>query len=178
MLHPLADIDGNEWLIRITQHNKIMENMMNMIDKSNPQSKFLSDGISRAGVIPYYIKDGEVQMYFMQPSCEKYGGPDFQVCKGRIDPGENAKDAALREGFEELGLLEENIHELWYLGEFLKKNFFYVCKIKDPANFGEPHFETGATAWMTLDQYLETGRPLHKGVVRAAYKSIIKNEKS
>lgn len=151
---------------------------MTITNNINENSKFLSDGISRAGVIPYYVKDGEVQMYFMQPSCEKYGGPDFQVCKGRIDPGENAKEAALREGFEELGLLEENILKLWYLGEFLKKNFFYVCKIKDPDNFGQPHFETGATCWMTLDQYIETGRPLHKGVVQSAHRLIMKKESS
>jgi 8-oxo-dGTP pyrophosphatase MutT (NUDIX family) len=149
---------------------------MKVDDILNEQSRFLSDGISRAGIIPYYIKDGEVQMYFMQPSDPRFGGHEFQCCKGRIDPGENAKEAALREGSEELGLRESNILKLWYLGEFLKKNFFYVCKIANPTDFGDPHFETGDTKWMTIDEYVATGRPLHKGVVKAAYGLIKKKE--
>jgi 8-oxo-dGTP pyrophosphatase MutT (NUDIX family) len=146
-------------------------------DVTSKNSRFLSDGISRAGIIPYYIKDGEALMYFMKPSDFRFGGYDFQCCKGRIDPGENAKEAALREGSEELGLRSDNIVKLWYLGEFLKKNFFYVCKIDDPTKFNTPHFETGDTKWMTIDQYVESGRPLHKGVVKAAYVLIKKKER-
>ena len=54
----------------------------------------------------------------------------------------------------------------------------FVSKIKDKSMFGEPSFETKETEWLTLEQFLEVGRDLHKPVVKAAYRQIMKKEKS
>ena len=44
--------------------------------------------IYRAGVIPYYIDDGEIKMLFMKPSKKKFGGAEFQIAKGKREKGE------------------------------------------------------------------------------------------
>lgn len=127
--------------------------------------------ILRSGVIPYYIDDdNEIQMYFMKPSDPKFGGPDFQLAKGRIDDGEDAERTALREGEEELGLKSENIRYHQFVGNhyFNETHTVYIARIKDPNNFNTPCYETGETRWMTPQQFEDDGRQLHRELVRDA----------
>jgi 8-oxo-dGTP pyrophosphatase MutT (NUDIX family) len=130
--------------------------------------------IYRAGVIPYHIdENGTPSMLFMKPSHPDYGGDQFQMAKGKVDPGENSEQAALREGQEELGLFSGNVEKLHNLGNFLGRTQVYVAEIKNKTMFGDPHFETEETKWMTLPEFLEIGRPLHKPLVKAAHRWIL-----
>jgi len=115
-------------------------------------------------------------MMFMVPSDPAYGGTKWQIAKGHIDPGENARQAAIREGGEELGLVPSNIksvaqadvsHQEYHGFDPVTLTVF-VAEIKDPAAFTEPHYETGQTAWLTPEQFASTGRRGHQLSVRKA----------
>jgi 8-oxo-dGTP pyrophosphatase MutT (NUDIX family) len=133
--------------------------------------------IYRAGVIPYIIEDGEVKMLFMRPSDGKYGGDVFQLAKGKFEEGETAEEAGLREASEELGLFSGNVEQLTELGVFMVRTTVFVAKIKDKDHFGEPHFETKEVKWMTAKEFQNTGRDLHKPIIKAAIRKIEKLEK-
>lgn len=131
----------------------------------------------RGGVIPYFIDGDNVEMLFMVPSDEKYGGPDWQVAKGKVDPGEEIKDGAFREACEELGLFKPNVSEDHELGCF-NNIHVWIAKIEDKEQFGQPHWETGDTKWMTAEQFEDEGRDLHKPIVKAAMRLIKRKEQS
>lgn len=131
----------------------------------------------RAGLIPYIVENNVVKMLFMVPSNAEYGGDVPQIAKGKVDEGEDTRAAAIREAKEELGLFYGNLLFLEELGTFLGRTTIYVGKIKDKNMFGEPTFETSKTLWLTLEQFLEEGRDLHKPIVKAAYRLITKKEK-
>ena len=128
--------------------------------------------IDRAGFIPYFVGDDAVHMLFMQPSDPKFGGPQFQIAKGKVDPGETPQQAAVREAQEELGLFPGNLKSVTALGKFLGRTTMYMGEVEDKELFGDPHFETGAVKWMTLDEFLREGRGLHKPVVKAVMRKI------
>lgn len=134
--------------------------------------------IDRAGMIPYHIADdGTINMVFQIPSNPKYGGTDPQLCKGKVDPGETAIEAAIREAKEELGLFVPNVvGEPIYLGKFLGRTDVFMCQIKDPKLFGIPTTpdEVQTVLWLTPDEFMTQGRQLHKHVVRAATRAIQK----
>ena len=115
-------------------------------------------------------------MLFMAPSDPKFGGPEMQCCKGKVEEGETILEAALREGFEELGLFRGNIKSYKQIPLELGKTTFFVAEIEDPELFGIPHFETGATKWLFLNEFLEQGRKLHKPVVKCAVDTILNGE--
>ncbi|AVH84945.1 hypothetical protein RsoM2USA_16 [Ralstonia phage RsoM2USA] len=148
----------------------------------NTEERELDDGEKvtrlpkRAGVIPFKkFPDGQIRMLFMVPSNPAYGGDRFQIAKGKIDDGENIKQAALREGKEELGLRTNNIESSTYIGVHLGMGI-YVAKIKDIEHFDKPHFETGDVRWMTDAEFEADGRELHKSLVKFAYNHFIKDE--
>lgn len=130
----------------------------------------------KAGVIPYIVdEDGTVRMYFMVPSDPAYGGSSPQIAKGCIDTGENPKDAALREGAEELGLVANNIEKITPLPTQSMSGVdssysmqIYAVKVKSDTAFTTPHFETGSTHWLTLQEFEKVGRSSHKPLVRLA----------
>jgi len=135
--------------------------------------------IYRAGTIPYIInpETSQIEMLFMYPSDPKYGGPYYQCCKGRVEEGETNLEAALREATEELGLFTGNIDgDPHNLGNFLGRTMMYVVKVEDKDMFGDPHFETRDTKWMTPEEFEETGRSLHKPIVKAAVRYIKEKE--
>jgi 8-oxo-dGTP pyrophosphatase MutT (NUDIX family) len=132
--------------------------------------------VYRAGLIPYYRdEEGTIQMMFMRPSDKKYGGPSFQIAKGKMEEGEDSETAALREANEELGLFKGNIKNLRKVGEFMGRTTVFIALIDDPTMFGDPMHETEEVTWMTLDQFKETGRELHKPVVKSAYRMMEKH---
>ena len=133
--------------------------------------------IYRAGLIPYYIKDGTIHMYFMVPSNPEYGGSDPQIAKGKVETHEDSEAAAKREAKEELGFFYTNAKSVEYVGNFLGRTHVYVAEIKDKEMFGDPHFETGETVWMTPEEFEQQGRTLHKPVVKAVVRFIKKQHK-
>lgn len=132
--------------------------------------------VNRAGVIPYHraSEGGEIQMLFMKPSNEKYGGEKWQIAKGKQEDNESIRETALREANEELGLFNGNIERFDSIGEWLGRTTFFIACIKDKAMFGDPHFETSETKWMSLDEFMDVGRDIHKPVVKAAHRKIVK----
>ena len=130
--------------------------------------------INRAGLIPYLKEGDEILMLFMKPSKPKYGGDVFQIAKGKQEPEEKIKDTAIREAQEELGLFTGNVTEVTRIGEFLGRTTIFIAEVEDRDAFGDPHFETSETKWMTLEEFLKEGRDLHRPVVKAAYRKIEK----
>ncbi len=132
--------------------------------------------VYRAGVIPYIVEDQTVRMMFMKPSDSEWGGVEFQLGKGKVEEGETTKEAALREAGEELGLFKSNIIHLEELGTFLGRTTVYIAKVKDKEMFGQPNFEVDETAWLTFEEFMKSGRELHRGLVEDAWKRIIELE--
>lgn len=126
----------------------------------------------RAGMLPYIIEGGVVKFLFMKPADIRYGGDKFQIAKGKIEDGETKEGAALREAFEELGLLPENIGEPVFLGDFLGRTSIYIVSVKDKSNFGTPHFETAETAWLSVSEFQVVGRGLHIPLVQDAVRVV------
>lgn len=134
--------------------------------------------VYRAGMIPYIITDsGQIKMMFMKPSDTTYGGDQFQIAKGRVDEGEDHRDAAIREAKEELGLFMGNVDNgPFHVDRFLGRTDMYVARVLDTEMFGEPSDETAETCWMTVSEFLMEGRPLHHPVVQACYREICRIE--
>jgi len=135
--------------------------------------------IYRAGMIPFFVDNNDnIQMKFMIPSDQKYGGGEPQFAKGRIEKGESPEEAAIREASEELGLREDNVKWFFEMGVVLGRTHMYICEVEDKADFDEPHYETESTHWMTLDEFEERGRELHRPIIREAHMSFkhIKSE--
>lgn len=132
--------------------------------------------VYRAGLIPYVVEDNKIKMMFMVPSSAEYGGTAPQLAKGKVDEGEDTKTAAIREAREELGLFSGNLIFVEELGNFMGRTTIYYGKVKNKDVFGQPSFETSDVKWLTLDEFLETGRELHRPVVKAAYRAIAKRE--
>lgn len=124
--------------------------------------------VYRAGLIPVFVEDGEMKMLFMQPSDSKYGGSDYQIAKGQIEEDEEPYDTAIREAQEELGLRPDNIDQIFECGKWLGRTYFYVATVHDKEDFGDFHFETASTQWMTPEEFMDTGRELHREIVQYA----------
>jgi 8-oxo-dGTP pyrophosphatase MutT (NUDIX family) len=130
----------------------------------------MKEKIYRAGLIPFFINENNnIEMKFMVPSDQKFGGGDPQFAKGRIEKNENHEEAAIREAKEELGLREDNVEWIYYLGQFLGRTHIHICEVKTRDKFDEPHYETESTHWLTLEEFENSGRELHRPVIREAY---------
>lgn len=133
--------------------------------------------VYRAGLVPYVVEDGTIRMLFMRPSDHEYGSFTYQLAKGKVeDDDETFYDAAIREAKEELGLFVSNIIKTEEVGNFMGRTMVYVSKIKNKDMFGEPSFETESTRWMTLEEFLDEGRDLHRPVIQAVYRQIKRME--
>lgn len=95
------------------------------------------------------------------------------IAKGHIDAGENCEQAAIREASEELGLKKNNIignpflvwkKEISGLVESYDFAVFAV-NVKDTTDFDKPDYETKAVHWMTLEQFIASGRTSHHEIV-------------
>jgi len=129
--------------------------------------------IERAGLILYHINEDGFEFLFMTPSDTRYGGPHPQIPKGKLDEGETPIQAAIREAQEEVGLFRPNINgDVHPLGQFLKIHMF-VAEVNDKHHFGDPHFETENTMWLTPEQFQQTGRDLHRPAVKAAARFVM-----
>lgn len=134
--------------------------------------------VHRAGLIPYIVEDGEIKLMFMKPTLEvaEWSGDAFQIAKGKIEDGETAVGAAIREAHEELGLFRGNVVLTEEVGIFMGRTTVFISKVKNKDMFGLPSDETSDTTWMTEAEFLEYGRDLHKPVVQACVRLIRKVE--
>jgi 8-oxo-dGTP pyrophosphatase MutT (NUDIX family) len=133
----------------------------------------------KAGIIPFYRRpDGSVIMNFMVSSDARYGGAAPQLSKGNIDPGESVIDAAFREGYEELGLLESNVvanslrtvrEGLFELKSTSYDMTIFLVEVIDAGAFADPHYETAYTVWFTREQFAKYGRKQHREIVDMAF---------
>jgi len=136
---------------------------MNIVELENN----LKEEDDKAGVYPIYTnKQGVLLVYLMIPSNKKYGGISPQMGKGGVDPGETVQQAAIREGFEELGLREDNIVSIKSISDHLhisRKTIYnlsvFVATVKDPNNFDTPGYESGWAGWMPIDDAIVQTRP-------------------
>lgn len=120
----------------------------------------------RAGIVPF-LADG--RCLFFVSSDPKYGGSDPAIAKGRVDSGEDAKAAAVREGREELGLRRDNMATQPWLGwsgeisgqEESYKFEVYAVLMKDEDAFDTPGKETAHTVWLTRSEFTTKGRKSH-----------------
>ena len=128
----------------------------------------------KAGIIPYYISNGRIEMLFMISSDPRFGGPDPMISKGHIDEGESPLQCAIREGEEELGLLRSNIREgsIHLISQGLMTGmddsyiqFTYACQVLSKDAFVKPHYETKETVWMTAEEFARKGRLIHLSLV-------------
>lgn len=144
--------------------------------------------VKKAGLIPYYIKDGVINMMFMISSDPHYGGPLPQISKGYIDPtDDSSKAGAIREATEELGFNIKNVRfedigvdkvdsVNIITGDHKDYSFaMYVAEVLDKDNFGTPHFETGSVVWMTPAEFMSGGREAHRHPVMQATLQIVHN---
>jgi len=136
---------------------------------------------TKAGFIPYWNDSGTVRMLFVLSSDPAYGGSQWMVAKGRVDPGENAMQAALREAHEESGLRQNNLipgtTKLGWRGEitgYTETSIMeiYIGEVKDPRNFDKPGFEISETKWLTPEEYAQIGRKSQNNIVQTCAKSI------
>lgn len=132
--------------------------------------------VERAGLIPYCLTANGLKMLFMYPSDTKYGGPYFQIAKGRIDEGEEPMTSAIREAEEELGIRSEYLTDLKYFGKILGRTSLYFAKYPEDGPLDKPCFETGEVKWMTVDEFASQGRPLHYPIVKEVVNRITDRE--
>lgn len=130
--------------------------------------------VFRAGLIPYIVEEGVIKMMFMKPTPEvaEWSTDTFQIAKGKIENGETAMAAAIREAHEELGLFRGNVVLTEEVGLFMGRTTVFVSKVIDKDMFGLPSDETSDVTWMTEDEFMADGRDLHKPVIQAACRTI------
>ena len=120
---------------------------------------FLKLNTPRAGIYPIYTNEkGKTFVYMMMPSDPRFGGPLLQMGKGGIDEGESAEQAAIREGYEELGLISSNIKNISQLvvriirGKKVQYELtVFVAEVIDPDNFDQAGWESKWAGWVELD---------------------------
>lgn len=128
-------------------------------------------GVNRAGLVPFYWNEEkqEFEMMFMKPSNPLYGGPHFQICKGKIEDNETSMETAVREAEEELGLPRGLITAVYDCGCWLGRTQFYSAIVTSKESYLPCDEETGEVDWMTLSEFESIGRDIHVDVVRSMH---------
>lgn len=127
--------------------------------------------VNRAGLVPFFWNETKQQyeMMFMKPSNPLYGGPDFQISKGKIEDDETPEETAVREAEEELGLPRGLILAVYDCGVWLGRTQFFTAVVSSKDSYLPRDNETGEVDWMTLDEFRATGRDIHVAVVEAMH---------
>lgn len=137
----------------------------------------------KAGMLPYYISNGEVYFFFMKPSDPRYGGPNFQIAKGGVEKGDSIIKTAKKEAHEELGVTSSNLKNMkkvdvikydsdkWDLHYDLH---IFIAQVLNSKNMDKPHYETGATKWMKYSDAIKKVRRDQISTIKKAYREISK----
>lgn len=124
---------------------------------------------ARAGLIPYIRENGELKYLTMIASDPKFGGPRPMISKGKIEDGETALEAAVREAEEELGFKQRNVRgEILPVFEGRQELYsgaynltVYGVEIQDRYDFDAWCDETAYIQWMSLEEFKLNGRRDH-----------------
>ena len=135
---------------------------MKLLEVENP----LKEIDARAGVYPIYTnEEGKTFVHMMIPSDPKFGGLLPQMGKGGVEEGESAEEAAMREGYEELGLRKDNVARMTQLTASIRRGkkeqyslTVFVAELKDPDNFDPAGWESKWAGWVELEKAIETSR--------------------
>jgi phosphohistidine phosphatase len=95
-----------------------------MNDVIEPSTNGSEPVYDQAGVIPYRVRDGEVEVALI--TAIRSGR--WVIPKGLIDPGEAAGESAAREAHEEAGLLGD-VHDDAY-GRYRYRKWGGVCDVR------------------------------------------------
>lgn len=113
----------------------------------------------------------------MVPSDERFGGKYPQFAKGIIEPGYTAKDNAIKEATEELGLKKENLINVDFLFFDKQANihwFYGECSCMELDN---PHHESLFSFWAELSQARRIIKPLQYPILELLEVELFKNKK-
>jgi len=125
---------------------------------------------ARSGLIPYLRDETGTLVYLMMVSSDpKFGGPRPMISKGKIEQGETALEAAVREAEEELGFKMRNSRGLplalfngrveLYSGAYHLT--VYAVEVQDRHDFDKWCDETEYTLWLSLEEFRSKGRKDH-----------------
>jgi len=134
----------------------------------------------RAGIVPYYVDQGTIWVRLMIPSNSDFGGTKLQIGKGRVEPGEDVQETAVREGEEELGLKRTNfagpivmVGQSLITGQEETYTFYcYAVQVKNVKNFNQPHYETGWSGWVPSEEALSKIKNAQKSLLLATINKI------
>lgn len=152
-----------------------MNNTINEHDESGYEKR------ARAGLIPFIRHpDSPIKYLMMVCSDPKFGGPRPMISKGKIESGETALQAAIREAEEELGLKQRNMRgdiiplyagrQELYSGAYDLTVF--GVEIQDQCDFDKWCEETLYTEWHDLENFRKVGRKDHIKFVEALEKLV------
>lgn len=132
----------------------------------------------KAGMIPYFVENGEIHVCLFVSNDAQYGGDKPQIAKGHIDEGETWLDAAFREVEEETGIkiLDENIVDIscLYAGAFrgqVSKYGFIVAGVEIDRKIDTSIGDEGEGIWMRLPEAINKIRGDQKFILE----NLIKN---
>ncbi len=137
------------------------------------------------GLIPYFVKNNKIFGLFMRPSDPKFGGPFFQISKGRLEPGEDILEGSLRESQEELGIKLKNLSNIIKIDTFFVQTAngydydltVFIGKYDVPEDLEDFCFETGEVKWMELGEIQKRGRKNQMEIIEKAFDMIkLENE--
>lgn len=176
-------------------NKKTLFQYLDMLEKSNrfeevvleseDPSKIFIDLRSICNWVPaaggiIHRQDGKVLLIFRKKI--------WDLPKGKVDPGEKSRQAALRECREEIGLknleLEWKLGNTWHLyreinkSRSLKRTKWYVIKANDPENLSLQAEEGIEHAdWFHIDDALKL-EPMYENIKQMleAYKKSLKRE--
>lgn len=136
-------------------------------------SNYLEDleSIHRSGLIPYSIKNGKYYVAVMKPSDPKYGGTEFQFCKGQVEVGDTFKITAIKECEQELGLkVNQNEIKLLWDNKNKKIQWFYCELLTMRKMIPGPNengiIETMDCQWMEINKAETTVRDWQRVLVK------------
>ena len=133
----------------------------------------------KAGVIPYVIIDGKLEMLFVISSDPNYGGSDPGIIKGGADDGETPEQTALREMYEEVGIRKESIKSTTevYSGKLTGLSTTYqmhvfAVELEEKPNLKIDSHEIAEAVWMTYNEFITEGRKSQREIVKKCVEKI------
>lgn len=125
------------------------------------------DKKERGGLLPYYIKDGNIYFCLMIPSDPKFGGKQPQISKGGVDPGEKPKQTAIREAKEELGYIHKSHYKVEKI--HVENNITWYCVKVDNTKLKPHDMETKKVVWLKAKKAYSVIRGWQKTMLAKAY---------
>jgi 8-oxo-dGTP pyrophosphatase MutT (NUDIX family) len=112
----------------------------------------------------------------MKPSNPNYGGTYYQLAKGKVDPGFTVEETARKEVMEEVGLVDSNIKNLFFIEVDVIKNYrihIYAAEVIDPDALLPFHYETGDVQWLNVSDIQTKVRKSQHNIIYKAVEAII-----